>query len=214
MSKDEIRLKEPPWIIGSQKETMEWINATYPSKKEKKKHRTKDDYLRNLHIKFDFDVKRNEIKSDDFFSKIIGRKLIEEDFDLFKISEFILRGLAKAKFSNITKIYVDKKALYEHKGRRADLRKTILDVDEYSSEISAGRSAEITAVLDDIEMTVAKIRINKIHDTKEHSVEIQIKGRIKAENYHTFLNYLKGKIGLKDVDWYEIVDRQNPDKQL
>ena len=200
MSRDDIRLREPPWVIGSQKETMDWIEATYPSKKEKKKHKTKNDYLRNLYIKFDFDVKRSEIKPKDFFSKIIKRKLIEEDFNLFQISEFILRGLAKAKFRNITKIYVDKKTLYEHKGRKSDLRKTIQDIEEYSSEISAGRSTEITAVLDDIDMTIAKIKINKIHGIKEHSVEIQIKGRIKAENYHTFLNYLKEKIGLKDVD--------------
>jgi len=199
MSRDDFRLREPPWVIGSQKETMEWIEATYPSKKEKKKRKTKNDYLRNLHIKFDFDVKRNEIKPKDFFSKIIRRKLIEEDFNLFQVSEFILRGLAKAKFRGIAKIYVDRKILYKHTGRKSDLRKTIQDIDEYSLEISNGRSIEITAILDDV-ATIAKIKINKTHKIKEHSVEIQIKGRIKAEIYHTFLNYLKEKISLKDVN--------------
>jgi hypothetical protein len=33
---------------------------------------------------------------------------------------------------------------------------------------------------------------------KEHSVDIEIKGKIKSEIYHTFLNYIKENIGLKE----------------
>ena len=49
----------------------------------------------------------------------------------------------------------------------------------------------------DVEMK-ASAEVQKIHSVKEHSVDIQIKGMIRKEIYHTFLNYLNEKIGLKE----------------
>ena len=57
---------------------------------------------------------------------------------------------------------------------------------------------EVTAILTDVEKCTATIKINRIHSKKEHSVDIQIKGKIKSDIYHTFLNYLNEKIGLKE----------------
>jgi hypothetical protein len=124
--------------------------------------------------------------------------MIEEDFELLSTTELILRGLAKAKFRNTAKIVVDGKTLYEHPEKKSDLRKTIDKLDEYSSEIKKGKNVEITAILEDVEKSTATIKIYKIHSPKEHSVDIQIKGKIRKEIYHTFLNYINEKIGLKE----------------
>ncbi len=117
---------------------------------------------------------------------------------MLSTTELILIGLAKAKFRNTAKIVVDGKTLYEHPEKKSDLRKTIEDIGEFSSDITNGRNVEITAILADIEKSTATIKINKIHSPKEHSVDIQIKGKIRKEIYHTFLNYLNEKIGLKE----------------
>ena len=54
--------KQPPWVIGSQKEVMEWIEATHPSKKDKKSHKDKGrDLLKNMHIRLDLDVEQTTI---------------------------------------------------------------------------------------------------------------------------------------------------------
>lgn len=124
--------------------------------------------------------------------------MVEEDFELLPTAELILRGLAKAKFRNTAKIVVDKKILYEHPEKKSDLRKTIDGINEFSNEIKNGKNLEITAILTDVEKCTAIVKISKIHSKKEHSVEIQIKGKIRRETYHTFLNYLKEKIGLKE----------------
>jgi hypothetical protein len=180
---------------------MDWIEATHPSEKDQRgKGKKEDKFLTNLHIKFDFNVKKTEIEPDKFFSKILGKKMILEDFELLPTAEFILRGLAKAKFKNTAKIVVDNKTLYEHPERTTDLRKTIEDISEYSQEISEGKRLEITAVLKDVEKSTAIIKIRKIHSKKEHSIDIQIKGRIREDLYHTFLNYLNEKIGFNDKD--------------
>jgi len=196
MSRYGSGFREPPWVIGSPKEVMDWMEASHPSKKEKDKGKFEKDYLTNLHIKFDFDVKSKEIKPIGLFSKITNKKIIEEDFELLSTAELILRGLAKAKFKNTAKISVDGITLYDHPEKKSDLRKTLDNIDEYSSEILKGKNLEVVAILDDIEKCTATIKINKIHKKNDHSVDIQIKGRIKKDIYHTFLNYLNEKIGL------------------
>ena len=199
MARYDSDFREPPWVMGSPKETFDWIEASHPSKKDPDIDHHKKKYLTNLHIKFDFDVKSKEIKSDCIFCKALGLfKQIEEEFELLQTTELILRGLAKAKFRNTAKIVVNDRILYNHPEKKSDLRKTIDDISEFSSEISNGKNVEITAVLDDIEKCVATIRINKVHSKKEHSVEIFMKGKIREDIYHIFLNYLNEKIGLKD----------------
>ncbi len=197
MSRYKSSFREPPWVMGSPKEVMDWVEASHPDKKDKGKHKYEKEFLNNLHIKFDFDVKRKEVDPPSFFSKIISGKMIEEDFELLPIAELILRGLSKAKFKNTAKIIVDGKTLYEHPEKKSDLRKTIENIGEFSSEISRGKNLEIIAILADVEKCNATIKIYKIHNIEEYSVDIQIKGKIRKEIYHTFLNYLNEKIGLK-----------------
>jgi len=196
MSRYNSSFREPPWVMGSPKEVMDWTEASHPSKKEKNPHKIDKEILRNLHIKFDFDVKRTKITPPNFMAKITGKKFVEEAFELLPTTELILRGLAKAKFRNTAKIVVDGKTLYEHPEKTSDLRKTIDDISEFADEIHNGKRIEITAVLTDVRKCTATIKVNKIHSTKEHSVDIQMKGEIRKEVYHTFLNYLNEKIGV------------------
>ena len=199
MSRYGSNFREPPWVMGSPKEVMDWIDSSHPSKKKKDNHKFEKKFLTNLHIKFDFDVKRNEINPSNFISRIIYGKMIEEDFDLLDTAQLILRGLAKAKFKNTAKIVIDGKTFYEYPEKKSDLRKTIEDISEFSSDIKKGKNLEITAILADLEKAIAVIKIKKVHREKEHSIGIYIKGKIREEVYHIFFNYLNEKIGLKEL---------------
>ena len=197
--------KQPPWVMGDPKEVMEWIDATHLSKKSKGKKPDKGrgkEVLKNLYIKFDFDVRQTKLEPSTVFSrfifKITGNQLIEEDFELIPTAELILRALAKAKFRNTARIVVDGETLYDHPEDKSDLRGTIEGVSELVTDIESCKTIEITAVLADIEKCTAKIKVKKIHKKKEHSVEIEMKGEIKKELYHTFLNYLNEKLGIKE----------------
>jgi hypothetical protein len=185
--------------MGSPKEVMDWMEASHP-KKTKKEEDFDKKYLNNLHVKFDFDVKKKINDGKGFFSKLLDKKIVEEDFDLITSTKLILRGLAKAKFHNTSKIKVDNKILYDHPEKRSDLKKTIKIVDDFIEELSNGKSVQINAILDDIVKCTAIISIKKIHQIDEHSVDILIKGKIRKENYHTFLNYLNEKVGFKKKD--------------
>ena len=200
MARYDSNFREPPWVMGSPKEVMDWTEASHPRKKEKNEHKHDKEFLNNLHIKFDFDVKRTELEPSSFIRKITGNKLVEEDFDLLPATELILRGLAKAKFRNTARIVVDGKTLYEHPEKKSDLRKTIDDISDFSDGIKKGKTVEVTAILADVEKCTAIINIKKIHSKKEHSVDIQIKGKIRKETYHTFLNYLDEKLGVKEKE--------------
>lgn len=113
---------------------------------------------------------------------------IEEDFEILSTTELILCGLAKAKFKNAIKIIVDEKMLYDQPEKNFDLRKTIENLSDFSEYISKAHSVEIMAIFDDVEKAKVIIKIKRIHRKKEHSVDIKIKGKIRCEIYHTFLN--------------------------
>ena len=190
--------REPPWVMGSPKEVMDWVDASHPPKKGHGKEEYEKKFLKNLNIKFDFDVEKKEIEPPSFISKIFGQKYFEEDFELYETTELILRGLAKAKFKNTAKIIVDGKIIYNHPEIKTDLRDTIEKLNDFSEQIKTGKNLEIDAILADVEKAKAEIKIFKIHSDKQHSVEIQINGKIKKEIYYTFLNYIKENIGLKE----------------
>ena len=210
MSRYDSGFREPPWVMGSPKEVMDWIEASHPSKshpgKKEDKHKFEKQYLTNLHIKFDFDVEKKIVKSSCIFYRVIGLNQIEEDFELLSTSELILRGLAKAKFRNTAKIAVDGKILYNHPEKKSDLRKTIDNLSDFSEDISHAQSVEIVAILDEVEKAEAIIKIKRVHSKKEHSVDIEIKGKIRSEIYHTFLNYIKDNIGLKEEEFNSTKD--------
>ena len=198
MSRYNSGFQEPPWVMGSPKETIDWMEATHGGTKKKDDHRFEKQYLTNLHIKFDFDVTKKQIKSPCMVCRIAGLNKIEEDFELFPTAELILRGLAKAKFRNLAKISLDGKTFYDHPEKKSDLRKTIDNISEFENQIKNGKKLEITAILADVERCTAVIKIYRIHSKKEHSVDIQITGKIRSDIYHTFLNYLNENIGLKE----------------
>jgi hypothetical protein len=192
--------REPPWVMGSPKEVMDWMEATHPKKKEYDSNETDEiKYLTDLHIKFDFDVKKTLKKSSNPLYRALGLfTRIEEDFDPFSTTELILRGLAKAKFHNTIKISIDKKILYEHPENKKDLRKTIELLHEFKKEIYQGTKIEIDALLEDVKKCLVTIQVKKVHRKKEHTIDLQFKGKIRSDVYHTFLNYLKEHIEFTD----------------
>jgi len=193
--------KQPPWV-QSPSEVMDWINATHPSKKTKrKKHEASGErVLRNLHVRFDLNVEQKKILPSTIISKFVtmmtGNGLVEEGFDLVPTVELVLRGLAKAKFKNIVKIVVDQKIVYHRSDDHFDLRNTLDDLSWVTPDVQRGTSVEVTATLKEGMKSVAFVKIMKMHKEKDHAVDIQIKGGIKEELYHTFLNYLHEKLGL------------------
>ncbi|VVB61852.1 Uncharacterised protein [uncultured archaeon] len=196
---------QPPWV-QSPSEVMDWINATHPSKKTKGKKQASsgEKILRNLHVRFDLNVEQKKIPPSNVFSKVMtmitGNGFVEEGFDLVPTGELVLRGLAKAKFKNLSKIVIDEKTVFHHSNDPTDLRKTIDDFSLITHDIPIGKSIEVTAILTEGIRSIVIVKIMKIHKKKDHAVDIQIKGGIKEESYHTFKNYLIEKLGLKGLD--------------
>jgi len=193
---------QPPWV-QSPSEVMDWMNATHPSKKTKgKKHVSSgEEILWNLHICFDLNVEQKKMPSPTVFSKFITKitrnGFVEEGFDLVPTAELVLRGLAKAKFKKLTKTVIDKKIVFHHSHDDSDLKKTIDDFSWVPPDVEIKKSIEVTASSKEAMRSIVIVKIMKVHKEKDHAVDIQIKGGIKKELYHTFQNYLSDKLSLK-----------------
>ena len=200
------KFREPPWVIGSSREVMDWNDAVSPSKNEQKKvHKTSERYLKNLHVHFDFKSNNEEITPDNFFRKIMvkltGKKQILEDIDLFEKAELILRGLIKAKFRNAVRILIDKNEIYFHPEKTTDLRKTIEILHDNIGKFEKPTYIEMIMMIHDVKKCTVQVKIKKIHDFKKHTVEMYFNGEIREDLYHSFLNYLNENVDAKDIGY-------------
>ncbi len=182
---------EPPWVY-SPTEVMKWINATPPIHKVKKFHVEKEEkFLKNIELSLDINVEKSVVPSNFFLKKIedlTGYKKIEENFEIIPTAELMARALAKAKFKNMMKIVLDGKVIYEHPEKGNDIRKTIEMLADMAYHTKKGKTIELQAMDN---KSIAEIIVKKVHPKKKHAVDIKIKGRIKEELFHRFLNYLK-----------------------
>ena len=48
MARYDSNFREPPWVVGSPKEVMDWVEASHPSKKGKEDERLKKKYLTTI----------------------------------------------------------------------------------------------------------------------------------------------------------------------
>ena len=196
--------KQPPWV-QSPSEVMDWIDATHPSKKTKSKQHgsSSGKILPTLHVRFDLNVKQKKVPASNVFSKFIilitGNGFVEEEFDLVPVAEIVLRGLAKAKFKNLSKIGTDGKTIFDHSHDHSDLRKTIDDFRSITEGIHLTKSIEVVAMSREGRRSTATIKIMKVHKAMDHAIDIQIKGGITENLYHTFKNYLSEKLGVKEL---------------
>jgi hypothetical protein len=197
--------KQPPWVYGSQKEEMEWIEATHPSKNKgkNKPSRQGQKYLRNLRIQFDFNVPHTNKEPSSalvrVMQKITRTTVIEEGFDLIPTIGLLLRALTKIKFRYLETITINGTPFEPLSEKTHDVRKTIDALEGYSGDMSNGTIAKITAKIPERKKCKTTITIKKIHSIKEHSVNIQMKGGITEELYHEFRNYLDEKIGVEEL---------------
>ncbi|HEC81296.1 MAG TPA: hypothetical protein ENI42_02560 [Thermoplasmatales archaeon] len=188
MCKDGFKIVNPPWVYGPS-EVKEWIDASYPTRKERRRGREKHDKpLENLRISFDFKGKKRELSN--LFLRVVfkpfGLNKVEEGFDSVAVAETLLRGFARAGFRNVVEIVVDKNVVYRHPEKQYDLRQTIELFKDYKDR-GCGR-VELKVMFEG-NCTVYTV-VRKTHRLSRHAVELVFNGRIERERVRRFLNYV------------------------
>jgi hypothetical protein len=198
---DQSGFSNPPWVY-SPSEVNKWIDATYPTKVSKSRvgRSSKEKYLKDIELVIDLDVKKHEIVPSTFLqgvlNKLVGRTVVEEQFVLLPTAELFIRGLAKAKFHNMSQIKIDGEVVYDHPEKKSDIRHTI----EVLTQEAGGRVDPsvlyLKSFLRGVSSTCAEIWIKKVHAAREHSVVIRITGEIEESLFQRFLNYLKQHLSI------------------
>lgn len=159
------------WFIEGSKK-LDGCNESH--KKEEEKEEKTQQYLKDLHITFDFEVPQKEVEPKNVITKLLGKKCIEEEFNVLHVTDLILWGLEKAKFRNISTIIIDGKTVYDPPEKEKDICSTITILDEYSHLLKNAKRIKLEAILKDPVRSTAIIQIKKIHTSKVHSIDIRI----------------------------------------
>ena len=194
---------EPPWVY-SPSEVMDWINASNPPHKIKKFHaRKREKYLEDVEIHFDMDVEKKKVTPSNFLlgkiREITGYDEVEENFEIIPAAEMTARALSKAKFSNMMKIIMDGKVLYEHPEKGNDMRKSIEMLVREANKTKGGKSIEMTAMKANPKCT-ADVLINRVHPKKNHTIHVKMDGKIEEELFRRFLNYMRQHMAAEPED--------------
>ena len=198
---DQSVFSNPPWVY-SPSEVNKWIDATYPTKVSKSRvgRSPKEKYLNNIELVIDLDVEKHEIVASNFLrgiiNKLVGKTVVEEQFALLPTAELFIRGLAKAKFHNMSYIKIDDEVVYDHPERKSDIRKTIEVLAQKAHNHKNPSTLYLKSLLSGVHSTSVEIWIKKVHSNKEHSVVIRITGEIEESLFHRFLNYLKEHLSI------------------
>jgi hypothetical protein len=128
--------------------------------------------------------------------KLVGKRVIEEQFALLPTAELFIRGLASAKFHNMSHIEIDGEVVYDHPEITSDIRKTIALLTQEASVRKNPSKLYLKSLLSGMHSTSVEIWIQKVHSKKEHSVLIRITGDIEESLFHRFLNYLKNHLSI------------------
>jgi hypothetical protein len=202
---DQSGFSNPPWVY-SPSEVNKWIDATYPTKVSKVRvgRSAKEKYLKDIELVIDLDVEKQEIVPSTFLqsvlNKLVGRTVVEEQFVLLPTAELFIRGLAKAKFHNMSQIKIDDEVVYDHPEKKSDIRHTIELLTREAGRRSDPSVLYLKSFLRGVGTTCAEIWIKKVHVAREHSVVIRITGDIEESLFQRFLNYLKQHLSISFVE--------------
>lgn len=187
-------LGEVPWVMGDPTSTYKWqVAAAGKGKKSKDREHAKSEMLENIVVNIILDVKKRDIEGG-FITGVLGRQ-IEEDINNIEVAEVLLRGLHKAKYTEINAITGDGKTLHYAKVDDKSFKEIMEDLGDRNGskytlmKIKASHGATRTA----------NVEIRKRHSRKKAPITIAFEGKISTGTLNTLVGYLNKHLPVKAV---------------
>jgi len=187
---------EPPWVYSPQA-VEQWLEATAPGTKVRTSNGIEvgTDYVKNVELLIDIDVEQTTLTSSSYFlawlQKHTGRDRVEEHFELLPTAEILMRGLHKAKFTNVLELKAGDETLYSGPERKFDIADVISLLAHKTKVYAQLQTVEMTVRMERRTLATARVTVQRIHATKDHAIHIWFDGTLHKRLFHAFLNYLR-----------------------
>jgi len=164
----------------------------------KKKHRSSTE-VGDLSIYIDLianDLDKDENLIEAFMS-VLGIHPKDSDFEVFSVTEKVLRALSKAKFKNLAELKLNDELVYEHPELEYDLKKVLNDIGELrlkGQKIDSANARVIEGESKDAEVFVT---VARSHSRFTHDIRIDIRGSIEKEHLKRIVNYLEENLDIE-----------------
>lgn len=158
--------------------------------------------LEDVHI--DIDLTAEEVdrfpKGDAFnwLASQVHADQHELDIDTIATAELVLRAMARAKFNNVKTIDIDGKEVYNAPEEDHDIRDVIETV--MTKIEGAPEEVRLTAEHEDVHVTDATCEVRRVLPSREHAIEIHLKGQVHEETLKRLLNYLDDHLSISNVE--------------
>jgi hypothetical protein len=157
--------------------------------------------IKDPHIRIDLDVKdlKTERGAFEEMLHLIGLDPREADFEVLEVMEKVLRAFAKAQFKNLVEVTFDGKKVYQHPELEFDMRKVLKNIKDLDEDFKDAEEAEAVILEHDEGDTEARIKVDKIHTTFGHDIDIRIEGEISGEMLRRIINYLEENLQIEEL---------------
>lgn len=182
-------LGEVPWVMGDPSSTYNWQVTAAGKGKRGKGSREKSDDLEDIVLYITLDVKKKEVEG----GFLRGRRL-EEKIRVLEVAGAVLRGLHKAKYTEINAVTGDGKTLHYAKVDAKSFKEILRGLEERDAaydrvKIKAAHGAKRTVF----------VEINRKHEPKKAPITVAFGGKVSSGSLNTLVGYLQKHLPVKEV---------------
>ncbi|MFO8051963.1 MAG: hypothetical protein R6V01_09755 [Thermoplasmatota archaeon] len=164
-----------------------------------KKHRRSSTEVGDLSIYIDLiakDLDKDENLIEAFMS-VLGLHPKDNDFEVFSVTEKVLRALSEAFFKNLAELKINEELVYEHPETEYDLKKVLEDIGELRLKGKKIDSANARVIEGTSREAEAFVTVNRSHSSFTHDIRIDIRGNIEKEHLKRIVNYLEENLEIE-----------------
>ncbi|UCH88816.1 MAG: hypothetical protein JSV49_11330 [Thermoplasmata archaeon] len=162
--------------------------------------------IHKLTIQIDLDCHRRKLEPKGFIKRLResspSQELFWANFDIFSVSEQILRALKSGGFTHISEFLIDDEYIFvSKKSKGKKIMEAIKLLGNESELRKRFKAFKFKAQMERPQgKTIGTVIIKRQHQEKERNVDIRIKGILSQKQIEKILFYLKENIKIEKID--------------
>jgi predicted nucleic-acid-binding Zn-ribbon protein len=129
-----------------------------------------------------------------------GRSEVEEHFKTVDTAERLIKALKKIGYRDVMEIEMDGSMIYEHPQIKRDVPEVVRMMSEKADQSKSANEIKIKILHSGHPRSVAEIRVDRVHPTNDHSIEIRIE-KVERKDLKKLVESLEEELGTRRIKY-------------